>query len=70
MYRREKNRVASAIESLVVTRGGQGAAGSHRRRLGLLAGWARFIVPSEDRAVYVWPKFLEDIEDAVDGDLR
>jgi hypothetical protein len=32
--------------------------------------WARFIVPSEDRAVYVWPKFLEDIEDAVDGDLR
>ena len=64
--------MASAIEGLVVTRGGQGieAAGAQGRHLGLLVDWARFIVPSENRAVYVWPKFLEDIENAVDGDLR
>ncbi len=38
--------------------------------LGFLMDRARFIVPSEDCAVDVGPKLLEDVKDTVNGDLR
>src|SRR5260370_1119844 len=57
----------------IIRRGGRPWDRGGRRAwstLGPLVDWARFIVPSENPPIYVWPKFLADIEDPFHADLR